>query len=68
MATAITNDRQALVTGALLGLLLRAQDDGVLNLRAQPAMDEDYNYTNVIELREYGTDTLVFLITVDSAT
>ena len=55
MATGITSDRQALVTGALMGLLLRAQDDGVLNLRAQPCVDEDDNYTNVIELREYGT-------------
>lgn len=60
-------DRHAMMTGALLGLLMKSQDDGLLNLRAQPIVDDDGNYTNAIELRNPEDDTLVFIITVDQA-
>lgn len=67
MAKTITGDRHALMTGALLGLLLKSREDGLLNMRIQPVVDDDGDYTNMIELYSPEDDSLVFIITVDTA-
>ena len=54
-APVIKSDRHAFLTGAMLGMLMKSADEGVLNLRPEANVDHDGNYTNVIALRDPRT-------------
>jgi hypothetical protein len=62
----IKSTRHALMTGMLMGLLMKGVEDSVLNFTIRPVLDNDGNYTNVIELHDPEDDTLVFTVTLDA--
>jgi hypothetical protein len=55
------------MTGAVMGLLLKAHEEGLIKLRPVVVMDNEGNYTNKMELRDLEDDRTVFFVTIDSA-
>lgn len=64
-APVIKSDQHAFLTGAMLCMLMKIAEEGVLPLRPEAVMDRHGSYTNVIELRDPEDNTPVFTITLD---
>lgn len=55
----------ALLTGMIVGTLLKAEGEGLIKLRARPRVDADGDYQAVVDLYAPRDDRLIFSITVD---